>query len=97
MLIIDWKNIKKWWWKSKMCSDNMTIHACMDNSCFHCCQRNFCILTGLLACDNSHMHRQFMPRSIVVIENSAFWLAYKLWDNCNCTKLQISAQNYKAL
>ena len=34
--------------------------------------------------------------SIVVIETSAFWLAYFLWD-CNYTKLQISARNYTIL
>ena len=33
---------------------------------------------------------------IVVIETSAFWLSYKLWD-CNCTKLHIFAQNYKVI
>ena len=42
------------------------------------------------------MRARTIHASIVVIETSAFWVAYLLWD-CNCTKLQTSARNYTFL
>ena len=76
MLIIYWKHKKMAVKKAKLDSDNVAIHARKNNPYLNRCYRNFCILIGLLTCDNWSMLARTIHASIVVIETSAFWLAY---------------------